>query len=48
MTPVVMRPATRLPQVFLYRQPVDFRKSFRGLAALVECELGHDPFEGHA
>jgi transposase len=47
MSSVVMRPANSLPQVFIYRQPVDFRKSFRGLAAIVECELGHDPFEGH-
>jgi len=47
MSTAVLRPATSLPQVFLYRQPVDFRKSFRGLAAIVECELGHDPFAGH-
>jgi transposase len=33
-------------QVYLYRNPVDFRKSFRGLAAIVEQELGHNPFEG--
>ena len=32
--------------MFLYRDPVDFRKSHRGLAALVECELGHNPFSG--
>ncbi|WP_419622009.1 IS66 family insertion sequence element accessory protein TnpB, partial [Thiolapillus sp.] len=25
---------------------MDFRKSFRGLAAIVEQELGHNPFEG--
>ena len=47
MSAVIMRPASTLPQVFLYRQPVDFRKSFRGLAAIVENELGHNPFEGH-
>ena len=47
MSTVVMRPANSLPQVFLYRQPVDFRMGFRGLAAIVECELEHNPFEGH-
>ena len=47
MSTVVMRPASSLPKVFLYRQPVDFRKSFRGLAAIVESELGHNPFEGY-
>lgn len=43
----VMRPAINLSQIYLYPQPVDFRKSFRGLSAIVECELGHDPFAGH-
>ena len=33
--------------VFLYLQPIDFRKSHLGLCAIVECELGHDPFAGH-
>ena len=32
--------------MYLYRHPVDFRKSHRGLAALVELELGHNPFDG--
>ena len=40
------RPAQDMPQIYLYRQPVDFRKSFRGLAAIVEQELGHNPFTG--
>jgi len=40
------RPAETMPSIFLYRDPVDFRKSFRGLAAIVEQELGHDPFAG--
>ena len=44
---VVMRPSKALPQVFIYRDPIDFRKSHRGLAAIVEMELGHNPFEGH-
>jgi transposase len=40
------RPTDALPQIYLYREPVDFRKSFRGLAAIIEQELGHNPFEG--
>ena len=41
-----LRPDRAIPEVFLYRRPVDFRKSYRGLAAIVELELGHDPFSG--
>ena len=41
-----LRPALDMPAIYLYRDPVDFRKSFRGLAAIVEQELGHNPFEG--
>lgn len=40
------RPAYATPRIYLYREPVDFRKSFRGLAAIVEQELGHTPFDG--
>ena len=40
------RPAQAMPNIYLYRDPVDFRKSFRGLAAIVEQELGHNPFDG--
>jgi transposase len=43
----IMRPNMNLTQVYLYSQPIDFRKSFRGISAIVECELGHNPFEGH-
>lgn len=43
---VIMRPSPLLTEVYLYRQPIDFRKSYRGLSALVECELGHNPFDG--
>ena len=43
----IMRPAMSLTQVYLYSQPIDFRKSFRGISAIIECELGHNPFEGH-
>jgi len=39
-----IRPATTLPVAYLYRDPVDFRKSHRGLAAIVELELGKNPF----
>lgn len=41
-----LRPDAEIPELFLYRQPVDFRKSYRGLSAIVEQELGHDPFSG--
>ena len=43
----VMRTALALTQVFLYQQPIDFRKAHMGLCAIIECELGHDPFAGH-
>jgi len=41
-----LRSAYDMPRIYLYRNPVDFRKSFRGLAAIVEQELGHNPFDG--
>ena len=41
-----LRPAPGMPKIYLYRDPVDFRKSFRGLAGIVEHQLGHNPFEG--
>ncbi len=41
-----LRPSVSLAQIYLYRKPVDFRKGHRGLGALVEQELGHDPFSG--
>lgn len=47
MSSTVLRPSHSLTQVYLYRQPVDFRKSFRGLAAIVEQELGHQVFDGY-
>jgi len=43
---VAIRPSLKLTEVYLYRQAVDFRKSYRGLSAIVECELGHNPFTG--
>ena len=39
-----MRPSDDLPQVYLCREAVDFRKGINGLAALVEEELALDPF----
>ena len=40
------RPSLELTNLFLYRDPVDFRKQVAGLAAIVEQELGHNPFDG--
>jgi transposase len=39
-----MHPGCRIEQVYLCRDPVDFRKSIGGLSVLVEQELGLDPF----
>lgn len=41
-----LRPSWDLPEIYLYRQPVDFRKQANGLALIVEQELGHSPFSG--
>ena len=46
MSAYTLRPSVTLPAVYLYRQPVDFRNGYRGLAAIVERELGHNPFSG--
>ena len=40
----MMRPDNAGPEVFVCRDPVDFRKGINGLAALVEASMGHDPF----
>lgn len=42
----LMRPPKTLSHIYLYRDPIDFRKACRGLAAIVEQELGHNPFSG--
>jgi transposase len=42
----LMRPPKSLEKVYLHRNPIDFRKAYLGLAAIVEQELGHDPFSG--
>lgn len=41
-----LRPALDMPRIYLHRDPVDFRKSFHGLAAIIELELGHNIFDG--
>ncbi len=41
-----IRPTKSLSQVYLYLKPIDFRKGFLGLSAIVECELEHNPFSG--
>jgi len=46
MKPYTLRPSVHLTQVYVYRDSIDFRKGHRGLSALIEHELGHDPFSG--
>ena len=41
-----LRPDSGLPTIYLYRDSVDFRKGHRGLSAIVQMEIGHDPFSG--
>lgn len=33
-------------QIYMARSPVDFRKAFDGLCAIVQHEFGRDPFRG--
>jgi transposase len=40
----MMRPANDGPEVYLCREPIDFRKGINGLAVLVEDVLGQNPF----
>ncbi len=40
----MMRPSSNLPEVYLCRDIVDFRKGINGLSVLVEDALGFDPF----
>lgn len=42
----MLRPNNNVPLIYLYRDAVDFRKSYNGLAAIIEQELNHDPFSG--
>jgi transposase len=39
-----MHPGCTIEQVFLYREPIDFRKAIDGLSVLVELELDLSPF----
>ena len=39
-----MHPGCPIAQVYLYREPIDFRKAIDGLSVLVEQELGLNPF----
>lgn len=39
-----MHPGCRIDQVYLCREPIDFRKSIGGLSVLVEQELALSPF----
>ena len=34
------------PAIYLYKQPVDFRKSINGLSAIIEAEMDRSPFSG--
>ena len=46
MTPRYLRPSRSMPEIYLYRQPIDFRKQANGLALLVEQTFGLNPFNG--
>ena len=46
MKPRYLRPSRSMPEIYLYREPIDFRKQANGLAVLVEQELGQSPFTG--
>jgi transposase len=39
-----MHPGCHIGQVYLCREPVDFRKAINGLSVMVERELGLNPF----
>jgi transposase len=39
-----LTPATK---IFVYAKPIDMRKSFAGLFALVHSQFKQDPFSGH-
>ena len=42
----VIRPSVSLINVYRYRDPVDFRQWFKGLAVFFEQALGYNPFDG--
>jgi|GEM_PF-864789 len=39
-----MHPGCSIDQVYLCREPIDFRKAITGLSVLVEQDLGLSPF----
>lgn len=39
-----MHPGCHIEQVYLCREPIDFRKAINGLSVMVEQELGLNPF----
>ena len=39
-----MHPGCPIDQVYLYCEPIDFRKAINALSVLVEQELGLSPF----
>ncbi len=39
-----MKSLSKFTQVYLHREPVDFRKSINGLGAIVQEEMNLDPF----
>lgn len=39
-----MHPGSQIEQIYLCREPIDFRKSIDGLSVLVEQALEHNPF----
>ncbi|MFT7214027.1 MAG: transposase, partial [Granulosicoccus sp.] len=41
-----LRPSSSVPIIYLYRDSIDFRNGHRGLSAIVQMELEHDPFSG--
>ena len=40
----MMRPSEHLPEVYLCRAAIDFRKGLSALSQFVEAELGQNPF----
>ena len=44
--PRYFRPDQAMPDIYLYREPVDFRKAAHGLASIVVQELEQDRFAG--
>ena len=41
-----LRPSLELAAEYLYRDATDFLKSYHGLLAIIELELGRNPFTG--